>query len=77
MSWLAEQGWLVIAAGGVVTWVLCRHYNPFHLKPKSSWKNVVWSAMWYAAFTIPAFYLFHIFLESLYGKGWMAGLLGW
>ena len=76
MSWLAEHGWFVIAVGGVVTWVLCRHYDPFRLKPKASWKKVAWNAIWYAAITIPLFYLFDAFLDGLYGKGWMANLLG-
>jgi len=76
MSWFAEHVWFVIAAGGVVTWVLCRHDDPFHLEPKASWKMVAWSATGYAAITIPLFYLFDSFLEGFDGKGWMANLLG-
>ncbi len=74
MSWFAEEGWLVIAASGVVIWVVCRFYDPFHQKPKVSWNVVAWAAAHYAAITIPAFYLFNAFLKGLHGKGWMAGL---
>ena len=61
----------MVAAGGVVTWVVCR-CNPIHHKLNPSPKKLAWIAARYAAITFPLLYLIHAFLEGFYGKGWMA-----
>ena len=74
MSWFAEELCIVIAAGGVVTRVLC-HCDPIRPKLNPSRKKLAWIAARYAAITFPLFYLLDAFLDGLNGKGWVANLL--
>ena len=69
MSWLAEHGWILMAAGGVVSWVLTRHYDPMRPKRNASWKKLAWTAARYAAIVFLFFYLYQAFLKGLDGKG--------
>ena len=75
MSWFAEHLWILMAAGGVVSCVLGRHYDPMRPKQNPSWKKLAWIATRYAATVFPLFYMLQAFLKGLYGKGWMANLL--